>query len=156
MKPAPKAVALTGPVQSIFRIVVGFLFTCHGVASLFGVFGGAPGTHGGTVPFGSWPLWWAAVIELIAGVLVTLGIGTRVAALICSGVMAYAYFTVHIKLALMPMENNGEPAALYSWIFLLIAVIGPGPWALGSLASRPRLSRDAQRDYQPDAEEATA
>lgn len=153
MKPAPKAMALTGPVQSVFRIVVGFLFALHGVASLFGVLGGAPGTHGGTYAFGTWPGWWASVIELVGGLLVALGIGTRVAALICSGAMAFAYFTVHIKIGLLPLVNGGEPAALYSWIFLLIAVIGPGPWALS-----PKLIRaqQQQREYQPDAEEATA
>ncbi|HEV3356254.1 MAG TPA: DoxX family protein [Pseudonocardiaceae bacterium] len=151
MNPASRAKTLTGPIQSIFRIVVGFLFATHGIASLFGVFGGAPGTHGGTYAFGTWPGWWASAIELACGVLVALGIGTRVAALICSGVMAYAYFTVHIEHALLPLENGGEPAALYSWIFLLIAVMGPGPWAL-----RARLGKTAQGSYQPEAEEATA
>ncbi|HEY4018515.1 MAG TPA: DoxX family protein [Pseudonocardiaceae bacterium] len=151
MKPALTIASLTGPVQSIFRIVVGFLFACHGAASLFGVFGGASGTHGGTVAFGTWPDWWAAVIELIGGVLVALGIGTRVAALIGSGAMAFAYFTVHIKHGLLPLENSGEPAALYSWIFVLIAVIGPGPWALAA-----KLNRVQRSSYQPDAGEATA
>ncbi len=56
-----------GPVQSLVRIVVGFLFACHGAASLFGVLGGAVGTHGGTVPFGAWPGWWAAAIQLVGG-----------------------------------------------------------------------------------------
>lgn len=151
MQPASKVASLTGPVQSIFRIVVGFLFATHGIASLFGVFGGAPGTNGGTYAFGTWPSWWASVIELVAGILVALGVGTRIAALICSGVMAYAYFTVHIEHALLPLQNGGEPAALYSWIFLLIAVMGPGPWAL-----RAGLGKAAQRSYQPEAEKATA
>jgi putative oxidoreductase len=151
MNPASRAASLTGPVQSIFRIVVGLLFATHGIASLFGVFGGAPGTHGGTYAFGTWPGWWASAIELVCGVLVALGVGTRVAALICSGVMAYAYFTVHIEHALLPLENGGEPAALYSWAFLLIAVIGPGPWAL-----RAKFGKNAQRSYQPEVEEAAA
>jgi putative oxidoreductase len=150
MKPAFTIASLTGPIQSIFRIVVGLLFACHGLASLFGVLGGASGTHGGTVAFGTWPGWWAAVIELVGGVLVALGIGTRIAALICSGSMAFAYFTVHIKHGLLPIVNSGEPAALYSWIFVLIAAIGPGPWALAAKLSR------AQRGYQADVEEATA
>lgn len=152
MKPAFTITSLTGPIQSIFRIVVGFLFACHGAASLFGVFGGASGTHGGTVAFGTWPGWWAAVIELVCGVLVALGVGTRVAALLCSGSMAFAYFTVHIKHGLLPIVNSGEPAALYAWIFVLIAAMGPGPWALASKLSR------AQRGsgYRTDAEEAAA
>ena len=152
MKPASTIASLTGPIQSIFRIVVGFLFACHGAASLFGVFGGASGTHGGTVAFGTWPGWWAAVIELVCGLLVALGLGTRVAALLCSGSMAFAYFTVHIKHGLLPIVNSGEPAALYAWIFVLIAVIGPGPWALAAKLSRTQRTSD----YRADAEEAAA
>lgn len=125
--------AVAGSVQSVFRVVVGFLFACHGAASLFGVLGGAMGSHGGTVPFGAWPGWWAALIQLVAGLLVTLGVGTRIAALICSGSMAFAYFSVHAKMGLFPIQNSGEPAALYAWTFLLIAAVGPGPWALGAL-----------------------
>jgi putative oxidoreductase len=119
-----------GPLQSVVRVIVGFLFACHGVASLFGVFGGAVGTHGGTVPLGSWPDWWAAAIQLLGGLLVMLGLFTRIAALICSGSMAYAYFTVHLPTGLMPIQNGGELAALYAWVFLLIAALGPGSWAL--------------------------
>jgi putative oxidoreductase len=141
-----------GPVQSLVRIVVGFLFACHGAASLFGVLGGAVGTHGGTVPAGAWPGWWAAVIQLIGGLLVALGLFTRSAALICSGSMAYAYFTVHQPTGLLPIENNGEPSALYAWIFLLLAVFGPGPWAL------ERFLPIAGREVRPAArpQQATA
>jgi putative oxidoreductase len=109
------------------------------------VLGGAFGTHGGTVPFGSWPGWWAAAIQLVGGILVALGLFTRPAALICSGSMAYAYFTVHQPTGLLPIENNGEPAALYTWIFLLLATFGPGPWAL------ERLLSAARREPRPTA-----
>src|SRR3712207_1506738 len=71
----------SGVVQSIFRIVVGFLFACHGAASLFGILGGADGVSGAAVPFGVWPYWWAAVIEFVGGILVALGLLTRVAAI---------------------------------------------------------------------------
>ncbi|WP_020659188.1 DoxX family protein [Amycolatopsis benzoatilytica] len=125
------SISRTAPaVQSVFRVVVGFLFACHGVASLFGVLGGAVGTHGGTVPFASWPGWWAAAIQLVCGVLVALGAGTRAAALVASGSMAYAYFTVHFPNSPFPIENQGEPSALYAWGFLLIAALGPGPWTV--------------------------
>ncbi|MGF6940383.1 putative oxidoreductase [Streptomyces auratus] len=139
-------------MHSLVRIVVGFLFSCHGAASLFGVLGGAVGTHGGTVPVGAWPGWWAAAIQLIGGVVVALGLFTRSAALICSGSMAYAYFAVHQPTGLLPIENNGEPAALYAWIFLLLATFGPGPWAL------ERLLPTTQREPQPSAlaDQATA
>lgn len=123
-------------VQTLFRVVVGFLFACHGAASLFGVLGGAVGMEGGTVPFGVWPFWWAAVIELVGGVLVVLGLATRIAALICSGAMAYAYFVVHQPEGWFPIQNGGELAALYSWAFLLIAVLGPGALAVDNLWRR--------------------
>ncbi|NEA53760.1 DoxX family protein [Streptomyces sp. SID13666] len=121
-------------VLSLFRIVVGLLFACHGAASLFGVLGGAFG--GGTVAAGTWPGWYAAVIQFVGGGLVMLGLGTRYAALICSGSMAYAYFTEHQQHALWPIQNGGEPAALYAWTFLLIVVAGPGRWSLDALFGR--------------------
>lgn len=127
---------VTPGVQSLFRIVIGFLFTCHGVASLFGVLGGAVGTHGGTVAFLAWPGWWAAAIQLICGSLVILGVGTRFAALLASGSMAFAYFTVHFPNSPFPIENEGDPSALFAWSFLLIAAIGPGPWTIVELARK--------------------
>ncbi|GHD83626.1 hypothetical protein GCM10010508_00010 [Streptomyces naganishii JCM 4654] len=105
---------LTGRLDSarpralgLFRVVVGLLFACHGAASLFGVLGGAMGTHGGTLPAGTWPGWYAAVIQLAAGALVLLGLVTRPAALVASGSMAYAYFDVHQRAALWPIQNGG-------------------------------------------------
>ncbi|MGP4001194.1 DoxX family protein [Streptomyces sp. 8N706] len=115
----------------LFRFVVGLLFACHGAASLFGVLGGAMG--GGTVPTGAWPGWYAAVIQLVGGGLAALGLGTRIAALIASGSMAYAYFTVHQGEGLWPLQNGGEPSAIYSWAFLLLVFTGPGAWALDRL-----------------------
>ncbi|HWU08599.1 MAG TPA: DoxX family protein [Streptomyces sp.] len=117
----------------LFRIVIGFLFACHGAASLFGVLGGANG--GGTVPVGTWPGWYAAVIQLVGGTLVALGLGTRFAALIASGSMAYAYFKVHQPEALFPLQNGGEPSALFCWAFLLLVFTGPGAVALDRLFS---------------------
>jgi putative oxidoreductase len=110
-----------------FRIVVAFLFVCHGAQKLFGAFGKAP------IPVGVWPSWWAGVIEFAAGGLVLLGLFTRPAAVLCSGAMAYAYFTVHQETGLLPIQNHGEPAALYAWIFLLIAILGPGALAIDVL-----------------------
>ncbi|GAA0436192.1 DoxX family protein [Streptomyces luteireticuli] len=125
-------------VLSLFRIVVGLLFACHGIASLFGVLGGAAGTNGGTIEAGTWPGWYAAVIQMVAGLLVMVGAGTRGAALIASGSMAYAYFETHQKLALWPIQNGGEAAAMFAWAFLLLVFTGPGPIALSRLYSRGR------------------
>ncbi|MBB4688903.1 DoxX family protein [Amycolatopsis jiangsuensis] len=121
-------------VLGLFRIVVSVLFLCHG-AQGFGLLGGVDG-HGMAVPFGQWPGWWASAIEVAGALLVLAGLYTRAAAIVLSGVMAYAYFTVHAPLGLLPLQNMGEPAALYSWVFLAIAVVGPGAFALDRLRRR--------------------
>ncbi|MEU2020721.1 DoxX family protein [Streptomyces sp. NPDC016469] len=129
---------------ALFRIVVGGLFACHGAASVFGVLGGAHG--GGSIAAGTWPGWYAAVIQLVGGTLVALGLGTRLAALISSGSMAYAYFTVHQSHALFPIQNGGEPSAVYCWVFLLLVFTGPGAFALDSLlTTRAPDRRDQDR-----------
>ncbi|SFP53529.1 putative oxidoreductase [Amycolatopsis arida] len=119
------------------RIVVAFLFVCHGLQGL-GLFGGIDGA-GGAAPFGSWPGWWATILEVVAGGLVLLGLATRPAAILCSGAMAYAYFVVHQPMGLLPLQNLGEQAALFSWIFLLIGVFGPGAFAVDNLLRRRRV-----------------
>lgn len=119
------------------RIVVSFLFVLHGLVGLFGIWGGVD-TMGGTVEVFSWPDWWGSMIHLVAGAFVFAGFFTRTAALLCSGSMAYAYFVVHQPLALFPLPNGGEPAAMFAWIFLLIGVAGPGAFALDALRRRNR------------------
>ncbi|RJQ78900.1 DoxX family protein [Amycolatopsis panacis] len=116
----------------LFRIVIGFLFACHGVKTLFGLFGAAA-----PVPVGQWPGWWAALIQLAAGTLVCLGVGTRVAALLGSGSMAYAYFAVHSPHGLLPIENGGEASAMFCWALLILAFTGPGRFSLAT-ALRPK------------------
>jgi putative oxidoreductase len=133
-------------VLGLFRIVVGLVFTCHGAASLFGVLGGAMG-RGGTIPAGTWPGWYAAVIQLVGGALVLLGLGTRAAAFVASGSMAYAYFDVHQKAALWPIQNGGELPVLFCWSFLLLVFTGSGAFALDGLLAR----RSAERQ-RPAAE----
>ncbi|MFI2704901.1 DoxX family protein [Cellulosimicrobium composti] len=126
-----------GSVLALFRIVVGLLFACHGAATLFGVLGGGPGP---TPAVGQWPSWWAALIQLVGGTLVMLGVATRPAAILCSGSMAYAYFVHHQPDGLLPLQNGGEHAALFCWAFLLVAALGPGRWALAdplTPAARP-------------------
>ncbi|MFB6712853.1 MULTISPECIES: DoxX family protein [unclassified Streptomyces] len=130
----------------LFRIVVGLLFACHGAASLFGVLGGAMG--GGSIPAGTWPGWYAAVIQLVGGGLVVLGLGTRVAALISSGSMAYAYFKVHQPEALFPLQNGGEPSAVYCWAFLLLVFTGPGALALDRLFGRGGAEHGEERAHE--------
>ncbi|AEB47545.1 MULTISPECIES: DoxX family protein [Micromonospora] len=135
-----------GPALSLFRMVVGLLFLCHGLASLFGVFGGNRGT-GEPVPLGQWPGWWAALIQALCGALVLVGLFTRPAALLASGSMAYAYFVVHQPEALLPLRNHGELSVMFCWSFLLIAILGPGSWALDNL-----LGQRGGRELALDAE----
>lgn len=110
----------------VFRIVIGLLFTVHGTAKLFGW----PSTKTGAIPMGTWPYWYAGVLELVVGLLVALGLFTRVAALVGAAVMTYAYLTEHQPNALHPIQNGGELAVLYLFAFLLIAFAGAGSFAV--------------------------
>ncbi|MFE9094186.1 DoxX family protein [Streptomyces sp. NPDC007264] len=127
----------------LFRMVIGFLFTCHGVAWLFGVLGGATG-EGGAIPAGTWPDWYAAVIELVTGGLVLLGLGTRGAAFVASGSMAYAYFDMHQPVALWPIQNGGELPVLFCWSFLLLTFTGSGAFGLDRVLAARSTAVDKQ------------
>ncbi|MFF4499567.1 DoxX family protein [Streptomyces sp. NPDC001401] len=135
-------------VLGLFRVVVGLLFACHGAASLFGVLGGVAGTNGGTVETGAWPFWYAAVIQLVGGILVLLGLGTRAAAFIASGSMAYAYFKVHQPNALWPMENGGEASAMFCWALLLLVFTGSGAFGLDQLFAKRSTAQGKQAAEQ--------
>lgn len=110
-------------IYALMRIVVGFLFACHGGQKLLGILSGAESQMGALI----YP---TAAIELLGGTLILFGLFTRWAAFICSGMMAVAYFGVHQPQALLPLLNRGEPAALYSFVFLFIAARGAGTWGL--------------------------
>jgi putative oxidoreductase len=112
-------------VLSLFRMVVGLLFACHGLKSLFGLFQGVDG-HGSTLSPVNWPGGYAADIQFLAGASVMLGVLTRPAALIASGSMAYAYFDVHLPTGFWPIADHGEPAVMFCWAFFLLAFTGPG------------------------------
>jgi putative oxidoreductase len=113
----------------LLRIVAGLLFACHGVQKLFGVFGGPGGQPGVSVPLFSL-LGLAGCIETVAGLLIALGVLTSWAAFIASGEMAFAYFTQHFPRDFWPIQNDGELAVLYCFLFLYIAATGDGMWGL--------------------------
>ncbi len=114
--------------RSLLRIVASFLFALHGMQKLFGYFGGMGG-QGGTAPFATLP-WWAAVIELGGGLLLLLGLFSRPVAFLLSGEMAVAYFKAHFPRGFLPIQNGGELAVLYCFIFLYLCAAGPGPLSL--------------------------
>ena len=109
-------------VYALFRIVTGFLFLWHGVQKLFGF---PPDERLASAP--AFILYTAGPIELVGGLLVMIGFQTRLAAFICSGTMAFAYWMAHGLNALLPVQNGGELAALYCFVFLAIAARGAGP-----------------------------
>ncbi|WP_329585370.1 DoxX family protein [Kitasatospora sp. NBC_01250] len=146
--PRPLTEQATPHVLGLFRIVTALLFACHGASSIFGILG----AHGGhSLPVGQWPGWWAALIQLVGGALVLLGLGTRPAALLCSGSMAYAYFTVHQEHALWPIQNGGELSVLFCWIFLTVATVGPGSFAIDSLVRRAAAGDRVAPQARPTA-----
>jgi len=112
---------------ALLRIVTGFMFCFHGAQKILGILSDFQ------PPVGS-QIWFGGLIELFGGLAVMLGFQTRVAAFLCSGMMAVAYFQFHWKFQLgpefFPAINKGELAALYSFVFLSIACRGGGKWSL--------------------------
>lgn len=127
-----KLTGLTPIALSAFRIVVGFLFFLHGTSHLFGW-----PLASYLQPVGALP-WWAGIIEFVGGGAIFLGIGTRLAAFVTSGAMAVAYFTYHQPQGLLPIQNSGEAAALYSWIFFLLVFTGGGSFSLDRFVTRAK------------------
>jgi putative oxidoreductase len=113
-------------IYGILRVVVALLFLCHGLQKIFGLFGGV---NGAAVPLASL-LGVAGIIEIIGGILIALGLFTGVTAFILSGEMAAAYFMGHSPNSFWPIENQGELAVLYCFIFLYMATQGGGIWSL--------------------------
>lgn len=113
-------------VYAITRIVVGFLYACHGAQKLFGLFGGAPGPLNAVSLAGG-------IIEFFAGVMIAAGFLAGIAAFIASGEMAVGYFMVHAKGGFFPIQNRGELAVVYAFLFLFIATRGSGIWSIDAL-----------------------
>lgn len=122
----------------LLRIVAAFLFMQHGGQKLFGWYGGMGGPEGGPLP----PMMMVAgVLEVFGGLAVMLGLFTRPVAFLLSGEMAVAYFTAHFPNGLLPLQNRGEAAALYSFIFLFFAGNGAGDFSLDAMLRRGRAPK---------------
>ncbi|GAA4375613.1 DoxX family protein [Hymenobacter koreensis] len=117
-------------VYALFRIVVGLLFAMHGSQKLLGFPGDKP-----PVELAS-QMGVAGIVELVGGLLVAVGLFTRVAAFLASGQMAVAFFMAHAPQHPLPLLNGGEPAVLFCFAFLYIFFHGPGPWAVDNLLHR--------------------
>jgi putative oxidoreductase len=117
-------------VLSVLRIVAALIFLEHGTQKLLG-FPPHPNPPG----MGSLS-WFAAIIEIVGGPLLALGLFTRPVAFLLSGEMAVAYWTAHAPRGLFPVLNGGDAAILYCFIFLYLVFAGPGPWSLDALMGR--------------------
>ncbi|MFD0391019.1 DoxX family protein (plasmid) [Tistrella bauzanensis] len=116
---------------ALLRIVTGFLFLWHGSQKLFDL-----PPAGYDVPV--WIMSIAGPIELVGGALVMIGLFTRPAAFLCSGMAAAAYWVGHANGGLLPIVNKGELAALYAFVFLFISTYGAGIWSVDAIRSKTR------------------
>jgi putative oxidoreductase len=117
-------------LYAALRIIAGLMFATHGCQKLFGWPGKNP-------PVALTSLTGAAgVIELLAGILIAIGLRTRCAAFVASGQMAFAYFMVHAPRGFFPSLNMGELAVLYCFLFLYIAAHGADCWSVDELLGR--------------------
>lgn len=112
-------------VLSILRIVAALIFLEHGTQKLLGF----PMGERAFVEVGTLS-WWAGLIELVTGVLLVLGLFTRAAAFIASGEMAVAYWMAHAPQSFFPVNNGGDAAILYCFVFLYLVFAGAGPWSV--------------------------
>ena len=111
-------------VLSVVRIVAGLIFLAHGTQKLLGF----PASDMNPPMFSIF--WFAGLIELVAGTLITIGLFTRPAAFIASGTMAFAYFIAHAPQNFFPALNGGDAAILYCFFFLYLVFAGPGSWSI--------------------------
>ncbi len=112
-------------LYAVLRIFAGFMFAQHGAQKMFGVLGREEAAE----LFSRAGL--AGVIELVGGVLIMIGLCTSWAAFLASGTMAVAYFLVHFPRGFWTVENGGELAVLYCFVFLFMAAKGDGPLSVG-------------------------
>lgn len=117
---------------SLLRIVAAFMFMQHGAQKLFGFLATDPGSRPALFSL----MGVAGVLEFFGGALLLLGLFTRPVAFILSGHMAVAYFMVHAPQGFWTMQNKGELAALFCFVFLYLSVAGGGEWSVDRLWRR--------------------
>ena len=122
----------TPRLLSVLRIITAFLFIAHGAQKLFGFL--AP--PGAPTPSLSSQIGIGGILEFFGGLLLLVGLFTRPVAFILSGMMAVAYFQMHAPGGFWPLQNKGELAALYCFVFLYLSVAGGGEWSVDRLLRR--------------------
>ena len=125
----------------LLRVVAGLLFLQAGGMKIFYWFGGIPAEHGGHPELLS-QTWIGGVLEFYGGAAVLLGLFTRPVAFILAGEMAVAYFQFHQSQGFWPIQNQGQPAVLFCFIFLFFAAHGGGDWSLDALIRKMRARRE--------------
>ena len=142
-----------GQVLSVLRIVVAFMFISAVTMKMFGYpsRGGDPRAFN---PFTQIGL--AAIIEVVGGTLLLVGLATRPAAFIMSGEMAVAYFQAYAPKAFFPVINGGASAALFCWIFFYFSFVGAGPWSLDALIASLRGRVPRTERFRVPIPEATS
>jgi len=133
-----------GQALSLLRIVAALLFLLHGSSKLFG-FPPFPMD----LPQPGTLLWIGAVLELVGGLMLLVGIFSRPVAFILSGEMAVAYWMFHAPRSTFPSENMGEAAILFCFIFLAVAAAGPGPWSLDASRRREVVATEDSATGEP-------
>ena len=121
-------------IYALMRIVFGLMFMTYGLIK-FGLLGGLDG-NGAMAPFLSWPYGIAAIIELVGGALIAVGLLTKIVAFITAGHMAAAYFMAHQPQGMLPAQNDGMPAVLFCFAFLYMAARGAGIWSADAAMNR--------------------
>jgi len=125
----PNLAAWSPQVLSLLRVITALLFMEHGLMKLLHFPAPQPGAPDPLPPI----LMAAAVIEVVGGALLTVGLFTRLVAFICSGQMAVAYFTAHAPQGFYPALNMGEAAILYCFVFFYLVFAGPGSLSLDAM-----------------------
>ena len=137
--PSRRHAIFVGLALLLLRVISALVLFEHATSQAWGIpanparpFEGAPAVFSRT--------WVASWLELIGGTLIILGLFTRPAAFVLSGLMAFAYFLVHAPRDFFPIVNRGEPAVLLCFIFLYLTAARAGPYSIDGLWSGRRAS----------------
>ena len=122
---------------AVLRIMTALIFMAHGTQKHFAF---PPGDNPGTVELFSL-MGLAGTLELVGGLMILIGLFTRPVAFVLSGFMAVAYFMAHAPQSFFPINNGGDAAILYCFVFLYLVVVGPGAWSVDASGENRTFAR---------------